>query len=30
VGSTFFLCAAMQGLAIAFARRYFRQHHMNA
>jgi DHA1 family tetracycline resistance protein-like MFS transporter len=28
VGSTFFLCAAMQALAIIVARRYFRQHHM--
>jgi DHA1 family tetracycline resistance protein-like MFS transporter len=30
IGSTFFLCAAMQALAIAVARRYFRQHHMQA
>jgi DHA1 family tetracycline resistance protein-like MFS transporter len=30
VGSTFFLCAAMQALAIVVARRYFRQHHMAA
>jgi DHA1 family tetracycline resistance protein-like MFS transporter len=28
VGSTFFLCAAMQALAIAVARRYFRRHQM--
>jgi DHA1 family tetracycline resistance protein-like MFS transporter len=30
VGSTFFLCAAMQALAIVVARRYFRQHHLRA
>jgi len=29
IGSTFFVCAAMQALAIAFALRYFRQHHMS-
>ena len=28
IGSTFFLCAAMQGLAIVVARRYFRAHHL--
>jgi DHA1 family tetracycline resistance protein-like MFS transporter len=28
VGSTFFLCAGMQALAIVVARRYFRQHHI--
>lgn len=29
IGSTFFVCAAMQALAIVFALRYFRQHHMS-
>jgi len=28
IGSTFFLCAAMQAVGIYVARRYFRQHHM--
>ncbi len=27
IGSTFFLCAAMQSIAIVVARRYFRSHH---
>jgi DHA1 family tetracycline resistance protein-like MFS transporter len=26
IGSSFFVCAAMQALAIVVARRYFRQH----
>ena len=30
IGSTFFLCAAMQAVGIYVARRYFRQHHMAA
>jgi DHA1 family tetracycline resistance protein-like MFS transporter len=30
IGSTFFVCAAMQAVAIGVARRYFRRHHMQA
>ncbi|WP_028102416.1 TCR/Tet family MFS transporter [Pseudoduganella violaceinigra] len=30
IGSTFFVCAAMQAVGIFVARRYFRQHHMAA
>jgi DHA1 family tetracycline resistance protein-like MFS transporter len=30
IGSTFFVCAAMQALAILVARRYFGAHHMRA
>ncbi|GJJ03482.1 tetracycline resistance MFS efflux pump [Duganella rhizosphaerae] len=30
IGSTFYLCAVMQALAILVAQRYFRQHHMQA
>ncbi|XLZ71786.1 TCR/Tet family MFS transporter [Massilia sp. SR12] len=30
IGSTFFVCAAMQAAGIFVARRYFRQHHMAA
>ncbi|MES2126279.1 MAG: TCR/Tet family MFS transporter [Pseudomonadota bacterium] len=30
IGSTFFVCAAMQAVAILVARRYFRVHHMKA
>ena len=30
IGSSFFLCAAMQVLALVVARRYFRAHHQQA
>jgi DHA1 family tetracycline resistance protein-like MFS transporter len=30
IGSTFFVCAAMQAIAIAVARRYFKSHHLTA
>ena len=30
IGSTFYLCAAMQAVAILVAQRYFRDHHMRA
>ena len=30
IGSTFFVCAAMQAVAILVARRYFSEHHMRA